>query len=572
MSARSSDDSRTGRKESSTRNTARDVPAAKYKEGSVGTLAPRGLRGPSLLPGQGAPEWVNPEDVELAVLRDAETLDGPHVARVAQKRIPDPRAPSPTPVSVEVPRARSIPPAQLDRPSTPPSPSARSIQSGTLMSMGSVDPRAPTELSLPSPRPLSVSERAVYLGPAAVVDRSPSVAPRDLPGVVESTRSSGDSLRASAATQRPSVPNAASQRPNAPSQRPNAPSQRPNAPSQRPNAPSQRPNAPSDEAPPKSSPRSVPVGSGAISSARPSLKAESVAPPPQRVLRPPRPTPSAPPRPSPSVPPRPAPRVPPTSYAPLPVPPPPESVRAAVPSSRRSAPGSAADVPPKFQIHSELAAVRFDPREDDFDLRSASTQREPLASRKQLPSGDWTPHGPRSGAAHRDGEPSSRGSRLSKPAAFRTEYDTAPPTTDRVMPPARASVPLSWVLAAAAFALVLALIVAWVMRPSTRQDADSDAARADGRARASAVAPSSVAVPSSDDPAQPRALPRDHDGRGPGHGQATPGSTTRTRVAAPKASSAAAARAQSSAADSPAPNGPDSSDAISSGGHKGAIY
>ena len=576
MSARSSDDSRTGRKESSTRNTARDVPAAKYKEGSVGTVAPRGLRGPSLLPGQGAPEWVNPEDVELAVLRDAETLDGPHVARVAQKRLPDPRAPSPTPVSVEVPRARSIAPAPPERPSTPPSPSARSIQSGTLMSMGSVDPRAPTELSLPSPRPLSVSERAEYLGPAAVVDRSPSVAPRELPDVAESTPFRGDSLRPGAASQRPS------------------------APSQRPSAPSQRPSIPSAEAAPKSSSRSMPVGSGAISSARPSLRAESVAPPAQRVIRPPRPAPSVPPRPTPSVPPRPTPsvaprptpsvpprpalRVPAPAHAPLSVPPPPQSVRdprPEVPSSRRSAPRSAADVPPQFQIHSELDAVRFHQSEDDFDLRSASTQREPLASRKPLPSTDWTRHGPASGAAQRDGEPSSRGNRRSQPATFQTEHDTVPPTTDRVLPPARASVPVSWVLGAAAFALVLALIVAWVMRPSTAQDADGDAARAtDGRARSSAVAPSPVSVPASDDPAEQRALPHGHDGHSPGHGQTNSGSPTHTRVA-PKASSAGAARAQPGAAEqgvssvssvSSASNASDSSDAVSSGGHKGAIY
>src|SRR3954468_15267019 len=107
MSTRSDDRSRSTREETSTRNTARDVPAAKFKEGSVGTVAPRGLRGPSLLPGQGAPEQIIPEEVELAVLRDAETLDGPHVARAAQKRVPDPRSPSPTPVSVEVPRVRS---------------------------------------------------------------------------------------------------------------------------------------------------------------------------------------------------------------------------------------------------------------------------------------------------------------------------------------------------------------------------------------------------------------------------------------------------------------------------------
>jgi hypothetical protein len=426
MSKRSDDDSRPERKETSARNTARDVPAAKFKEGSVGTIAPRGLRGPSLLPGQGAPERINPEDVELAVLRDAETLDGPHVARAAQKRLPDPRSPSPTPVSVEVPRVRSIPPSEY--PSTPPSPSARSIQSGTLMSIGSVDPRAPTELSLPGPRPLSVSERAVYMGPEAVVDRTPSASPRELPGVVESSRYLESTLR--------------------------------------PSAPSSEPRSHSS------------VRAGAISSARPSLKPDSEAPPAQKFVRPPR------------------------SYSP--VSPRPESVRESrpdVPSSRRSAPGSAGDVPPQFQIHSELDAVRYELREDNFDLRSASTQREPLASRKQLPSSDWTPHGPSAEAVYRESDPGVRSSRHSVPGAFQTAHDTAPPTTDRVLPPQRASVPVSWVLGAAAFAVLLALIVAWVMRPPSGSAQDSSAARAvDGRS--SAAAPSPVLQPAPDPSAQ----------------------------------------------------------------------
>src|SRR6187399_3606488 len=112
MSKRREDDSRPSASAVSQRATLRDVPAAKYKDASVGTVAPRGLRGPSLLPGQGAPERINPDEVELAVLRGADTLDGPKVARAAASKRPPPpesRSPSPTPVSVEVPRARSIP-------------------------------------------------------------------------------------------------------------------------------------------------------------------------------------------------------------------------------------------------------------------------------------------------------------------------------------------------------------------------------------------------------------------------------------------------------------------------------
>src|SRR3954462_9280038 len=128
MSKRREDDSRPSASAISQRATLRDVPAAKYKDGAVGTVAPRGLRGPSLLPGQGAPGRIIPEDEELAVLRDAETLDGPKVARAAasKRAAPESSSPSPMAVSVEVPRARSIPPAQGEYGSTPPSPSARS--------------------------------------------------------------------------------------------------------------------------------------------------------------------------------------------------------------------------------------------------------------------------------------------------------------------------------------------------------------------------------------------------------------------------------------------------------------
>src|SRR6187551_1563317 len=98
MSKRREDDSRPIASAISQRATVREVPAAKYKDGSVGTVAPRGLRGPSLLPGQGAPERINPDDVELAVPRDAETLDGPKVARAAagKRASQEPRSTLPT--------------------------------------------------------------------------------------------------------------------------------------------------------------------------------------------------------------------------------------------------------------------------------------------------------------------------------------------------------------------------------------------------------------------------------------------------------------------------------------------
>ena len=432
MSKRREDESRPSASVISQRATLRDVPAAKYKDASVGTVAPRGLRGPSLLPGQGAPERIIPEDVELAVLRDAETLDGPKVARAAaSKRVSaESRSTSPMAVSVEVPRARSMPPAHGEYSSTPPSPSARSIQSGTLMSIGSVDPRAPTELSLPSPRPMSVSERAAYLGPEAVVDRTPLNLRRSPPGGVSSTRERDVTERPAATSMRPS---------------------------------------------PSVSPRSVAIRPPSVG---PSLTTESVAPPAQNFGRlsgaysPPSasaPPPKPPgPTPTPMRPPRPTPRPPRPDAAP------------SVPPTASSGLGA----PPQFQIHSDLDAVPHDAQEDAFDLRSASTQREPLAGRKVQPSTDWTPHGPAS-TVFGEGDLRVRSNRSSSPAVtilVDRARESAPPASART-PPQRAAVPLSWVLGAAAFAVVLALIAAFALRPSAPPQA---VAPLDGRASAAA--------------------------------------------------------------------------------------
>ena len=414
MSNRREADSRPGGTEVSQRNTARDVPAAKFREGSVGTVAPRGLRGPSLLPGQGAPERLIPEEVELAVLRDAETLDSPNVGRATSGgRVPDLHSPSLTPVAVEVPRARSAAPLKLDEyVSTPPSPSARSIQSGTLMSIGSVDPRARTELSLPSPRPLSVSERAAYLGPEAVVDRAPIPPPGELPAVVDSSRFT--------ATERPTSPNSGPL--------------------------------------PSSSARG-----GYASAKRSTSSPDSEAPQARHFERAPQSfTP-----PSPSMPQR--------------------SSRAGAQPSRRSGTPSTPDVAPRFQIHAELAALPHDLLEDNFDLRSASTQREPLASRKQRDSADCTPYAPAPESELSEPEPSARPSRHSSSAVtvlVDRGRDTAPATSDRVLELRPVTVPLSWALGAAAFAVVLAVMVAWMLRaPATPQAVRE----ADGRASAAAL-------------------------------------------------------------------------------------
>ncbi len=397
MSTRRGDDSRPKGNPTSQRATARDVPLAKYKEVLIGTSPPGALRGPSLLPGQGAPERIVPEDIELAVLRDAETLDGPNVARAAARRPSEASAsPSPTPVSVEVPRARSAPPVD-DRFSTPPLPSARSIQSGTLMSIGSVDPRAPTELSLPSPRPLSVSDRAAYFGPEAVVDRvvAPSLEPEPMPAGV-----------------------------------------------------------------------TVPPG------LRTSLGPESVPPPARDFSRAPRSD---------------------KARSGSPVSPPVSSAEPAPEArSRRghSGPPSVPELGTQLQIHSEISALRHPPAEDNFDLRSANTLREPLARRKAQPSSG------RLDVPAATSEPPSLEARSpsirSSTAAITLLVDRArAESRSEAVPGGRTAVSWGWWLVAL-LALLVALIAVWV----TRAPVGSDTAPVpDDRASASAPSATPLVVP-----------------------------------------------------------------------------
>ncbi|HEX2674562.1 MAG TPA: hypothetical protein VHM25_26985 [Polyangiaceae bacterium] len=535
MSKRREDDSRPIASAISQRATVREVPAAKYKDASVGTVAPRGLRGPSLQPGQGAPERLVPNEVELAVLRDAETLDGPKVARVAASKSATSAARSslPTPVSVEVPRVRSVPPVHGEYASTPPTPSARSIQSGTLMSIGSVDPRAPTELSLPSPRPLSVSERAPYLPPPAVVDRT---AQRPSPTQV----ALADKSRGSGATQRPgpaSVPPSLQAPPSAP------PAARSVPPAARSFPPAARSFPPAARSVPPAA-RSVPP---AAPSVRPplvpgeALAADSVAPPAQNFARVPRSnapsslsataTPMRPPRPTPTPmrPPRPTPKPPPPSLPP--------------PSLEPESQNSALDEPPQFQIHAELSAVPHEVQEDGFDLRSASTLREPLASRKPPPSTNFRASPP--AAAVPPSERNLRANRSSSPAVtilVDRARDSIPPVSER-MRPQRAAVPLSWVLGAAAFAVVLALVVAFAMRPSAPQHA---VAPLDGRP--SAAAPNTAELAPRD--ATPQSV-------APGTKRSGTTSSARPPSSAPKSSARPPSSTASSASVAPPPSSAD---------------
>jgi len=480
MSSRREDDSRRGGTVASQRNTARDVPAAKFKEASVGTVAPRGLRGPSLLPGQGAPERVVPEEVELAVLRDAETLDGPRVARAVAKRLPDSRQPLLTPVSVEIPRVRSVPPGLHDYPSTPPSPRARSIQSGTLMSIGSVDPRAPTELSLPSPRPLSVSERAAYLGPEAVVDRAPAAPapPRDAPGVVESERYSG--------TERPTDRSAA----------------------------------------PYVSPRSERVAPG--SKVGFSATPDSVAPPAQHFAR----SPSSFAPPSPST--RPGLRPQLTSrHAPAPLSEPPASP-------------VVAEALPRFQIHSELAAVRQELHDDAFDLRSASTVREPLASRKVQESYDWIPNLRVADSQGRSPAPSHRPISSSATVAP-SEQPIAPFASPARSVAERAPQKTQWLIGAALLALLLALLVAWWFGAWGRSDEATPPDAGTRSAPTSTISNPAEAAPAEE--SRRSELPL-------GSARALPNTAQR---AAPPKSVASAPPHASAGSNEPAPAHPDSS-------------
>ncbi len=187
MSKGREDDSRPSARAHSQRATVREVPAAKYKDGSVGTVAPRGLRGPSLLPGQGAPERINPEEVEFAVLRGAETRR----VRTSRAQLPA-SAGRPSLVRLRLRRSRSRfrapvrsrPPHQAPTSRRPPSPSAQFDSKRHL----DVDRFGRSARADRAPRcrahgRLSVSERAVYLGPEAVVD--PPLRPHSL-GVVES--------------------------------------------------------------------------------------------------------------------------------------------------------------------------------------------------------------------------------------------------------------------------------------------------------------------------------------------------------------------------------------------------
>ena len=134
-------------KESLARTTARDVPFVRGA-GSDAEPAPRGQR-PEQLPRDPTYE-AELAQVELAVLRDPARRDDPSTKQGGGRRAHELRAgQAPESVTPESPGART---RGETRSPEPPSSSGRAVASGTLLSVGAVDPRGKTERTLETPR------------------------------------------------------------------------------------------------------------------------------------------------------------------------------------------------------------------------------------------------------------------------------------------------------------------------------------------------------------------------------------------------------------------------------------
>jgi hypothetical protein len=134
---------------SSARTTARDVPFTR-DAGSDAEPAPRGQR-PEQLPRDPTYE-AELAQVELAVLRNPERRDDPSTKQGGRRGYPPPAVEAPESVTPESPGARTGREASQSSSPHPPSSSGRSAASGTLLSIGGVDPRAKTERTLETPR------------------------------------------------------------------------------------------------------------------------------------------------------------------------------------------------------------------------------------------------------------------------------------------------------------------------------------------------------------------------------------------------------------------------------------
>lgn len=134
-------------KESLARTTARDVPNARANDES--DPAPRGQR-PAQLPRDPTYE-AELAQVELAVMRDPARRDDPSTRQGGGRRAHQlATGQPPESVTPESPGARTR--GDTARSPEPPSSSGRAVASGTLLSIGAVDPRGKTERTLETPR------------------------------------------------------------------------------------------------------------------------------------------------------------------------------------------------------------------------------------------------------------------------------------------------------------------------------------------------------------------------------------------------------------------------------------
>jgi hypothetical protein len=138
----------TPRTDSVGRPTARDVPFTRGA-GSESEPAPRGQR-PGQLPRDPTYE-AELAQVELAVLRDPQPRGDPSTKQGGRLTRQADLAQAPESVTPESPGAQARRDAQSRSPE-PPSSSGRAVASGTLLSVGAVDPRGKTERTLETPR------------------------------------------------------------------------------------------------------------------------------------------------------------------------------------------------------------------------------------------------------------------------------------------------------------------------------------------------------------------------------------------------------------------------------------
>src|SRR3954469_4250526 len=119
------------------RPTARDVPFAR-SAGSESEPAPRGQR-PGELPRDPTYE-AELAQVELAVLRDPQPKEDPST-KPGRRALQSAAQPFPESVTPESPTAGLSRRPTVPSPEPPVSPNGRAVASGTLLSVGAVDPR-----------------------------------------------------------------------------------------------------------------------------------------------------------------------------------------------------------------------------------------------------------------------------------------------------------------------------------------------------------------------------------------------------------------------------------------------